>query len=129
MTTAMQHEFEEWWDSYPRKVGKLAAMKAYAKARKTATAQELREGIGRYMKHKPSYADYAHPQTWLNQGRWMDQYGAERPMLTPTDTRSFLESIGHWSIDCERLHGGTCQSGNAHYDKRDAEQAMKAQAS
>jgi hypothetical protein len=76
MNDTMQAEFNEWWDSYPRKVGKLAAMKAYEKARRMATAKELREGVGRYIQHKPNYADYAHPTTWLTQGRWMDSYEA-----------------------------------------------------
>jgi hypothetical protein len=75
MSTTMAAEFDEWYAAYPRKVGRLAAQKAYEKARKTgATAQELRAGIGRYIEHKPSYADFCHPQTWLSQGRWLDSY-------------------------------------------------------
>lgn len=66
-------DFEVFWQAYPRKVGKLAAMKAYAKARKIATAAELLTGIERYKRLKPAYADYCHPATWLNQGRWMDE--------------------------------------------------------
>src|SRR5690242_11315797 len=66
-------EFDRWWASYPRKVGKLAAQKAYHKARRLATAEELLRGIESYIRMKPSYADYCHPKTFLDQGRWLDE--------------------------------------------------------
>ena len=65
--------FAVFWAIYPRKVGKLAAEKAYAKARQVASAEELLAGIERYIKNKPAYADWCHPRTWLVQGRWMDE--------------------------------------------------------
>jgi hypothetical protein len=72
-------DFETFWHVYPRKVGKLAAMKAYAKALTLATAAELEQGAIRYgwetMNTELQYV--AHPKTWLNQGRWMDE-----PMTT-----------------------------------------------
>ena len=33
-------EFSQWWELYPRKVGKLAAQKAFVAARKKATTEE-----------------------------------------------------------------------------------------
>lgn len=72
----MTSEFETFWKQYPRRVGKLAAQKAYRKARQRASAQELLDGIERYRKSKPSYADWCHPATFLNQGRWMDEIDA-----------------------------------------------------
>lgn len=76
MTSVMQAEFTEFWKVYPAKVAKLAAMKAYEKARKLATAQELIEGVARYRQHKPAWQAYAHPASWLNAGRWLDDYDA-----------------------------------------------------
>ena len=89
----MNAEFEDWWACYPRKVGKLAAQKAYQKARRLASAQELREGVGRYIQHKPSYADFAHPTTWLTQGRWADEY---EPVKSRTVTRDAFEEAAAW---------------------------------
>ncbi len=63
-----------FWAVYPRKIGKLAALKAFAKARKTATLDDIIAGVDRYVMYKPDYADWAHPTTWLNAGRWMDDY-------------------------------------------------------
>ncbi len=66
-------DFDQWWAKYPRKVGKLAAEKAYQKARTLATVDDLIDGIDRYLQMKPEYADFCHPTTWLTQGRWMDE--------------------------------------------------------
>lgn len=71
MTAA--EEFLAWWQKYPSKVGKLAALPAFTKARKLATFEELMSGVDRYIVNKPDYAEWAHPKTWLNQGRWMDE--------------------------------------------------------
>ncbi len=65
--------FEDFWFSYPRKVGKLAAEKAYTKALKQAAPDVIWAGLQLYLKTKPAYADWCHPATWLNQGRWMDE--------------------------------------------------------
>jgi len=67
--------FDLFWQAFPRKVGKIAAQKAFQKAIKGgATIDALLDGIARYVQHKPQYADYCHPVTWLNQGRWLDEY-------------------------------------------------------
>jgi len=65
--------FTAFWSAYPRKVGKLAAQKAYTKARQTVSAEDLLAGLERYKVTKPSYADWCHAKTWLTQGRWLDQ--------------------------------------------------------
>jgi len=67
-------DFTSFWDAYPRRIGKLAAQKAYAKVRRGGIPhEELMDGIAQYIKTKPAYADWCHPTTWLNQGRWMDE--------------------------------------------------------
>lgn len=67
-------DFDTWWASFPRKVGKLAARKAYDKVRRGGiTQEELLDGITSYLAAKPAYADYCHPRTFLSQGRWLDQ--------------------------------------------------------
>lgn len=67
-------DFPEFWAKYPHKRGKIAAMKAWAKAVKISSAKEIIAGIELYIAHKPTWQDWAHPTTWLNQGRWMDEY-------------------------------------------------------
>ena len=80
----MAEDFNDFWARYPRRIGKLAALAAYQKARKSGvTQQQLLDGIGRYVANKPAYADWAHPKTWLSQGRYLDEYDA--PAVTPVD--------------------------------------------
>lgn len=83
-------DFAEFWRAFPRRVGKLAAQKAYVKARRSGVTQAtLLEGIAHYIKGKPQYADYCHPTTWLNQGRWDDEYGTSTRAAQPQ--RPFTE--------------------------------------
>ena len=81
-TTLAAKRFEEFWSAYPRKVGKKAAEVAWKKIRPDSelhnrviaavnsakkTDQWQREG-GRFIPN---------PATWLNQGRWDDEYGVK----------------------------------------------------
>ena len=65
--------FDQFWAAYPRHVGKLAAMKAYAKALRLASPEQILAGVEVYKRIKPPYADWAHASSWLNAGRWMDE--------------------------------------------------------
>lgn len=73
-------DFGEFWYRFPRRVGKLAAEKAYQKALRGATHEEIMAGVERYIRTKPSYADWCHPRTFLSQGRWMDEADDTRPI-------------------------------------------------
>lgn len=71
----MSNDFEAFWQRYPRKVGKLAALKAYQKALTVAMPDEILAGLEEYRKHLPDDVQFiAHASSWLNAGRWMDDY-------------------------------------------------------
>lgn len=66
-------EFIDWYLEYPRKEAKAAAERAYAKARKTATTEQLLAGAQRYAADPNREAQYTKlPATWLNSGCWDD---------------------------------------------------------
>lgn len=71
-------DFETWWETYPHKVGKAAAAKAYEKARRTAgvDADTLMAGLSNatavWVAERRERQFIPHPATWLNQGRWDD---------------------------------------------------------
>jgi hypothetical protein len=71
--------FDEFWKAYPKKAGKEAARKAWAKATKKTTPSEIIEGAKRYaewLKNAPEgeFRPHAkHPQGWLSSGRWADE--------------------------------------------------------
>jgi hypothetical protein len=66
-------EFDLFWKYYPIKVGKAAALKAWVKAIKIESADEILAGAIRYAddpNRHPSFT--AHAATWLNAHRWND---------------------------------------------------------
>lgn len=68
------HNFEEFWQAYPRKVGKGKAREAYGRALRSTDAATIAEQARRYAHSvrakDPQYIPY--PTTWLNQERWAD---------------------------------------------------------
>ena len=85
--------FDDWWQTYPRKVGKGQAAKAYRAARKKATPEALVAAVTAQapllMARGSQYCPY--PATWLNGERWRDEPAA----LRATDSRR---------IDWDALH-------------------------
>jgi hypothetical protein len=75
--------FDRFWLSYPRRVAKEAARKAFTKAIEGGTDPEvliagaLRYGIER-SGEEPRYTK--HPATWLNGGCWQDE-APGRPII------------------------------------------------
>lgn len=71
----LAEEFAQFWTIYPRRVSRQDAMKAYQRARVVATAEELLAGVRTLLEHLPEEMRYVpHAATWLNAGRWTDQY-------------------------------------------------------
>lgn len=100
-TSSSDDGFDIFWSHAPRKVAKGGAQKAYAKALKKATADQLLEGIKRHavaMRGKEQQF-IPHPATWLNDERWLDQAAA--------DTRKWFEKPeSEWTKadrDAERM--------------------------
>ena len=74
--------FEEFWRMYPRKVGKLAARKAFDKALKIAPVEKIMDGLLKFIEAEPWQGNLQfcpHPRTWLHQGRWEDEHLEPEP--------------------------------------------------
>jgi len=70
--------FDKFWERYPRKVAKLAAQKAFSRALRQATPEQILAGVELYRQHLPTEMQYvAHAASWLNAGRWLDEYEDE----------------------------------------------------
>lgn len=65
-------DFDRFWELYPRKVGKIAARKAWEKI---TNPDDVIEGVNRLLAdpNRPSLEFLPHPSTWLNEGRWEDE--------------------------------------------------------
>lgn len=79
--------FDQWWATYPKKVKKRDAEKAYRAALKTgATPEQLLQALHQHVANwkaratAPQYIPY--PGTWLRAGSWEDE------LTTPTNNDS-----------------------------------------
>ena len=69
--------FDKFWEAYPLKKGKQAARRAFDRARKLTTLDNMlsairkQKGWEQWTRDNGKYIP--HPATWLNQGRWDDQ--------------------------------------------------------
>jgi hypothetical protein len=66
--------FERFWNNYPRKVGKRNAQTAFNRAiKRGADVEAIVAGAQRYWDDPDRDQAYtAHPATWLNGDRWLD---------------------------------------------------------
>ena len=70
-------DFDSFWESYPNKVGKIEAKKAWMKAKDRPPIADILQAITK-AKHSTKWTkdggEYIpNPATWLNQGRWADE--------------------------------------------------------
>jgi hypothetical protein len=85
--------FDAFWQSYPRKVGKGAARKAWTAATKATDPQAILDGIAL---HAPALASreaqyIPHASTWLRAERWTDQVEQQQPRAGPQQRKSAFE--------------------------------------
>lgn len=113
--------FDEFWAAYPKKVGKDAARKAFAKRRPDADlldamlsalsaqsrSEQWRRDGGRFVPH---------PSTWLNEGRWQDEPERTGPVAVGSRRR--------WTPD-DCPHGHECGSATI-CDNRSAIESARA---
>ncbi len=85
--------FDEWWETYPRRDGKIAARKAFDRALKNraATVDELIVGARRYAESRagqdPKFTKV--PTTWLNGGHWADEPAPRHTITVANGRQSF----------------------------------------
>jgi len=78
-STGVEDTFADFWAVYPKKVGKLAAVKAYSKALMTGVPPErLVEAVESYVGSIENPKFTKDPATWLNAGCWDDEPDSAR---------------------------------------------------
>jgi hypothetical protein len=93
-----KEEFDAFWIIYPRKDAVGAARKAWPRARKSASLEEIMAGAARYRDDPNREAAYtAHGSTWLNQQRWND------PALPPRKGKG--RNVGNILALAEKAEG------------------------
>lgn len=108
--------FGEFWSAYPRKVGKDAARKAFAKRKpdadllaKMLAAVAVQAKSTQWQRDGGQYIP--HPSTWLNEGRWNDGEGAAQGGDSESRPQWALQAgfENRWEAENER-----CYAHNAH---------------
>ena len=79
-------DFKAFWQDYPKKVGKLSALKAWSKARlppieKILQAITEQKSSEQWRKNGGEFIP--HPATWINAGRWDDVVRVEEEANCP----------------------------------------------
>lgn len=79
--------FDAFWTAYPRKVGKGAALKAWAKLKDKRNTLTLILGALAWQTKTHDWTKEAgqfipYPATWLNEQRWLDEPPPEQPQQT-----------------------------------------------
>ena len=88
--------FDVFWDAYPRKEGKLAGRKAFAKALTLTDAQTITAGALRFAADPNREAEFTpHPASWLNAGRWEDA-----PLPARNGTRPLIRTTPKPCVGC-----------------------------
>lgn len=80
-------EFAGFWEAWPNKVGKPAALKAFISARKRAGLDAIVDGVFAYIRGKPPDRPWLNPATFLNQNRWDDQPATVSPANGKTGSK------------------------------------------
>ena len=90
----LAERFDEWWEAYPRKIGKAKAETAYGKAVAAGTPEE--ELIAKARTFARVSANTAkqyipHPTTWLNRASWQDDMSAYLSTPPPDRNAQIIE--------------------------------------
>jgi hypothetical protein len=75
------NDFDEWYSTYPKKVGRPAALTKYKTARKKTNAETLLTGARLMAAAYATDKTYCpNPATWLHQERWNDEQQQQSPV-------------------------------------------------
>lgn len=89
-------EFEIFWKTYPRKVGKAAAQKAWLRAKNRPNLDTVISALIWQMQHgdlsRAELQFIPHASTWINQERWADERTKPETQLD-RDTRTVESAV------------------------------------
>lgn len=91
----LENDFEEFWNHYPKKVDKGAAIRAFRKATKKDDVARIIDGAKRYAEdpNLPEKQFIKNPATWLNAEAWTN------PPLPARKSNETKNAIREWLND------------------------------
>ena len=104
-------DFDLFWKAYPKKVGKEAARKSWKKLKiGKALADQIIKAVEDNARNNPQWKRengrfIPNPSTWLNQGRWEDEFKAEPVATSQTPQERPTPKQGQFSDYPQRPPG------------------------
>jgi hypothetical protein len=113
-------QFEEFWNSYPRKLDKAKAFRAFKSALSRAKFEDILAGVIAYRndpKRNPDFTKY--PASWLNADSWENAAGSNEVIQATNERRDrelqrskeFLEEQKR--LDAQSSPAPTCPHGSS----------------
>jgi hypothetical protein len=97
--------FSKFWEHYPKRVGKKAALTAWQKAKGKPPIDTILSAISQqiaspnWLKDNGQYIP--NPATWINQGRWDDDVGVQTSSAYQPQPRRVCPTCGAWEDKCK----------------------------
>lgn len=103
-SASARKQFDQFWSLYPHKVGKPVAEKAFFKALKRSTFEEVVSGLRRYIAKTDDRA-WCNPSAFLNQDRWGDIPAATPPKQVQNFSNKSPRSMGEAAVEDLKQNG------------------------
>ena len=116
---SIETPFDLFWNAYPKKIAKKAALKAWTQATKDTDPNVIIASAQAYAKDKTRQEAYtAYPATWLNAGRWMDEVTVAKPpvVVDRYDAREYEARKAKAVPMPQEVKDLLAQITNKHYD-------------
>lgn len=108
VSTVALASFEQWWQVYPRRQGKGLALKSYAKALRSCSADMLLAAAERYRDDPNREAQFTcMPATWLNQERWNDEALPSRGAPLSAGSKMIMRAAAMARANTNGAHDGS----------------------
>lgn len=117
LTDDLRSWFTEFWEAYPRKVGKREAESVFGRLMRRndrPSKEDLLAGVGRLCAENRELKFVPHPATWLKQGRWEDEVPSVAEPVHAIAPKPFCENCrSGWVYEddggVERVRRCECQ--------------------
>jgi hypothetical protein len=86
-------DFDLFWKAYPKKVAKDDAIKMWKNKKNKPSIEIILQAVERYKQSQNVLDGYvSNPATWINKGRWSDEFVLYQPKQTSTQPKSKLDT-------------------------------------
>jgi hypothetical protein len=103
--------FAQFWERYPKRVGRKPALVAYAKAITKTSPEAIYQGLEAYIAEKEAWRAWMDPSKFLNQERWTDYSTKTTGAISPSRSEWVCRHTPHCGnrTTCAVVSSRTCE--------------------